>query len=716
MFEGKALSLLKLEKDIVELCFDRRDTTVNMLDTICLTELRQAIDRLHQLKNVTGLIITSAKDSFIVGADIREFGQYFAKPKEELVRWLQEANEIFCAIEEFSFPTSAAINGAALGGGFELTLAADFRIMSTQAVVGLPETRLGIIPGFGGTVRLPRIIGADNAIEWISKALRATPELAFKARAVDAVVAPEKLRESTMATLVLAATGKLDWRAGKERKKTPLQLNPIESIMVFETAKSLIASKTGTHYPAPLAAVDAIWQGAGKDRDGALLIESGVFASVAKTSEADALTQLFLNDQSLKRKTRVATKDIPPVKRAGVLGAGIMGGGIAYQCAAKGTSVLLKDISEEQLQLGLTEASRLLAAQVEKGRLAVKELAKSLCRIRTTLSYDEFSNVDVVIEAVVENPEIKKTVLSAVEERISDTAIIATNTSSLSIDSLSEVLRRPSNFLGMHFFNPVHRMPLVEVIRGEKTSKDAIVRTTAYASTLGKTPVVVKNCPGFFVNRVLFPYFSGWLALLRDGANFATVDKVMETFGWPMGPAYLQDVVGIDTSHHVASVLAEGYPDRMHTQYRTAIDVMYELGRYGQKSGVGFYRYTKDKKGRLAKEPASDSADRLAEVQPTGRKEFSDGEVVDRLMLPMIIETVRCLEEGIVETPAEADMALVLGIGFPPFLGGALKYADSLGLKSLVSKASGYASIGALYEPTDGLKRMAADNKRFYPK
>jgi 3-hydroxyacyl-CoA dehydrogenase/enoyl-CoA hydratase/3-hydroxybutyryl-CoA epimerase/enoyl-CoA isomerase len=269
----------------------------------------------------------------------------------------------------------------------------------------------------------------------------------------------------------------------------------------------------------------------------------------------------------------------------------------------------------------------------------------------------------------------------------------------------------------MHFFNPVHRMPLVEVIYGAKTSKEAIATTVAYASAMGKTAIVVKNCPGFLVNRILFPYFGGWSALLRDGGDYLQIDKVMENFGWPMGPSYLQDVVGIDTSHHVGDVLAEGYPDRMsNKEFKSALDVMYENKRYGQKNGIGFFKYETDPKGKPVKKVDPETEQLIASVAKAPKKEYSEAEIVDRLMLPLIIETVRCLDEGIVETATEADMGLILGIGFPPFRGGALKYADTIGMKTILEKAAQYAHLGKLYEPTESMKKMAAEGKTYFPK
>jgi 3-hydroxyacyl-CoA dehydrogenase/enoyl-CoA hydratase/3-hydroxybutyryl-CoA epimerase/enoyl-CoA isomerase len=320
----------------------------------------------------------------------------------------------------------------------------------------------------------------------------------------------------------------------------------------------------------------------------------------------------------------------------------------------------------------------------------------------------------VVIEAVVENPKIQKAVLAETEEKVSEKTILASNTSSISIDALAADLKRPENFLGMHFFNPVHKMPLVEVIRGAKSSEAAIATVVNFAHTLGKTPIVVNDCPGFLVNRILFPYFFGFQRLLSDGADFTKIDKVMEKFGWPMGPAYLSDVVGMDTSQHVEEVLAEGYPDRMKQDGKSSLDVMVENDRLGQKSGSGYYTYEKDKKGRPKKTQDDKAYELVASVQKDGQKDFDADEIVDRMMIPMIIEAARALEEGIAETPNEVDMGLIMGIGFPPFRGGALKYADALGLKSVCDKADKYSSFGKLYEPTERMREMAAKGETYY--
>lgn len=714
LYSGNSIQCEMLDDGIVELKFDRQDESVNKFDAATVKELQEATDAIKASGDAKGLLVTSGKSVFIVGADITEFGSIFSGDEQQLLDWLAEANAVFNAVEDLDMPSVTAINGTALGGGFEMAMVTDYRVMSDNAIVGLPEVKLGIFPGFGGTVRLPRLIGADNAIEWIAGGGNNKPAAALATGAVDAVVAGDKVKDAAIDLLKQAMAGKYDWQSRRAQKKGKLALPPIESMMVFETAKGFIAGKAGPNYPAPLTAVKGIQKAAAMDRDAALKVEAQGFAKVARTPVADALIGLFLNDQLIKKKGKAYAKIARDTKQAAVLGAGIMGGGIAYQSASTGTPIIMKDIADAALDLGMGEASKLLSKQVERGKMDAPKMAKVLSAIRPTLNYGDFKEVDVVVEAVVENPKIKKAVLAEVEEAAREDTIIASNTSSISIETLAEDLKRPENFLGMHFFNPVHRMPLVEVIYGEKTSKEAIATIVNYASKMGKTPIVVKNCPGFLVNRVLFPYFGGNLALLRDGADFAVVDKVMEKFGWPMGPAYLQDVVGMDTSHHVGDVLAEGYPDRMGKEFESALDVMYNAERYGQKNGKGFYKYEPDKKGKPAKMRDEEAYKLVASVQPNGQKEFSEEEIIERHMLPMIIETARCLEEGIVETAQEADMGLIMGIGFPPFRGGALKYADTLGLANVIEMAKKYESLGKLYEPTERMKEMAANGESYY--
>ena len=717
MYQGKSLKVVvNHEEQIAELIFDREGESINKFDARTVQELGEAAAALAAAKDLKGLIVSSAKDVFIVGADITEFGAIFDKPEAEIADWAWEANKAFNAIEDLPFPSVTAINGVALGGGFEMCLSTDFRVMSTTAQVGFPEVKLGIIPGFGGTVRCPRLIGADNAIEWIAQGNPQKADVALKLHAVDAVVAADKLKAASLSLLKQAIAGQRDWKARRAQKTGPLKLNPMEASMVFETAKGFIAAQGGRHYPAPLEAVKGIQKAASKSRDEAIRIEGQGFARMAKTPQADAMVTLFLNDQIVKKKSKGYAKVGKPIKQAAVLGAGIMGGGIAYVSSARGTPIIMKDIADKQLELGVNEANKLLAKEVERKKMTAAKAGQILGNIRPTLNYGDFGTVDVVVEAVVENPKIKKAVLAEVEAAVKPGTIIATNTSSISIEDLSGAVKNPENFLGMHFFNPVHRMPLVEVIYGPKTSKEAIATIATYASTMGKTPIVVKNCPGFLVNRILFPYFAGWEFAINDGADFVKVDKVMEEFGWPMGPAYLEDVVGIDTSHHVGEVLAAGYPDRMSRSKRTIIDVMYEAKRFGQKNGIGFYKYETDPKGKPRKLVDQSTYDLIKPLQPNGQVDMPDLEIIERLMIPMIIETARCVEDGIVGSAAEADMGLIMGIGFPPFRGGALKYCDRLGMKDVIERAARYVHHGKLYHPTERMKEMAAKGETYYQK
>ena len=713
IYEGKAITVKKIEGGIAQLNFDLEGESVNKFNRVTIEELSAAAESLKNAKGIKGLVVTSTKDCFIVGADITEFTDLFAGSEEELVANNVKANAVFSEIEDLPFPSVTAINGIALGGGFEMCLSTDYRVMSTTAKVGLPEVKLGIFPGFGGTVRLPRLIGADNAIEWIAGSKEYKANDAHKFGAVDAVVAPDKVFEAAVALVNQAIDGKLDYKARREEKTSKLKLNPMESMMTFETAKGFVAGQAGPNYPAPVEAIKVMQKHSGMSRDKAIEVEAKGFAKMAKTSVASSLIGLFLNDQALKAKAKLLEPKATKVNKAAVLGAGIMGGGIAFQSALKGTPIIMKDIAQAGIDLGLKEAKKLLVKRVEKGRMKPEQMADVLNSIDPALSYGDFKDVNLVVEAVVENPKVKDIVLCEVEDQVAENTVITSNTSTISINLLAKNLKRPENFCGMHFFNPVHMMPLVEVIRGEKTSEETIATTVGYAKAMGKTPVVVNDCPGFLVNRILFPYFGGFCALVRDGADFQHVDKVMEKFGWPMGPAYLLDVVGMDTGKHAGEVMADGFPDRMKNEFRTAIDVMFDEGRYGQKTDKGFYTYELDRKGKLKKVKDAASYDLLKPVVQ-GSQEFTDEQIIERMMVPLCIETVRCLEDGIVDTAAEADMGLIFGIGFPPFRGGALRYIDSLGIEAFNKIADKYADLGALYTPTAGMREMAKTGKKFF--
>tara|TARA_B110000285_G_scaffold217829_1_gene266635 strand:- start:1611 stop:3776 length:2166 start_codon:yes stop_codon:yes gene_type:complete len=715
IYAGNAIQVEMYDHQLAKLTFDLKHQSVNKLNAATLVELQQAISAIGSTGGVKGLMLASAKPTFIVGADITEFLHFFGTDEQNLIDANMQVNATFSALEDLPMPTVSLINGLALGGGFEVCLSTDYRIMTPDAKVGLPEVKLGIFPGWGGTVRLPRLIGLDNAIEWICGANEKRSAAALKDGAVDAVVANDLLLEAGVHLLNQCIAGDLDYQTKRAAKIAKLSLPPMEQMMAFETSKGFVAGKAGPHYPSPLTAIKTMQKHAGMARDKALAVEAKGFAKMAQTPVAANLVGIFLADQYLKRTVKALAPKATKVEQAAVIGAGIMGGGIAYQSAYKGIPIVMKDIAEPAIQLGLDEATGILEKRVSRGRMKPVQMAKVLNNIRPTLNYADIANVDLVVEAVVENPKVKGIVLAELEGKVKDGAVITSNTSTISIDLLAKSLKDPSRFCGMHFFNPVHKMPLVEVIRGSKTSDETIATTVAYADAMGKKPIVVNDCPGFFVNRVLFPYFGGFGILLEQGINFSRVDKLMERFGWPMGPAYLLDVVGIDTAHHAQVVMAEGFPERMAGQGEAAVNLMFKEQRFGQKNKLGFYAYEKDKKGRLQKQVDDSLIEKLAGLC-ANPVELSDEQIIDHLMIPLCLEVARCLEENIVATPAEADLALVYGIGFPPFLGGALKYMDTIGLQTFCDKADALAAVSPLYSVPTQMREMAAKGETFYGK
>ena len=716
MFEGNTLSLTTLDNDYAEIKFDSQSGSVNKFNAETLAELRQAMDMLKQQQGIKGLLLSSGKSVFVVGADITEFKGMFSASKEQFIEAAYVVNELFSEIEDLPYPSVAAINGFALGGGFEVCLACDCRVISSKAAIGLPETGLGIIPGWGGTVRLPRLIGYTDAVQWIVSGQQQKPAAAQQAGAVDVIAEPEELRTESLKVLQEMVDGTRDYEARRLQKTSPLTLSGAELEAAASNYRAAVVGKLGSHYPAQLKAIDLVAGAASLGRDEAVRRENVAFYEISQTPQARALVGLFLNEQYVVKlaKNRAVAHKPEPIKTAGVIGAGIMGGGIAYQNAIRGYSVVMKDIAQPALDLGIDEATKLLGKSVSRGKLTDDKAQQLLSSIRPTLVDSDITGCEILVEAVVELEVVKMQVLAAAEALLPTTSIMTSNTSTISINRLAEPLQRPENFCGMHFFNPVHAMPLVEIIRGEHTSDATVAAVCTYALGLGKKPIVVNDCPGFLVNRVLFAMLFGLEIMISEGADFQQIDKVMEGWGLPMGPAYLMDVIGIDTINHCYPVMMDGLPQRFKkTADVWPTEAVCNAKRLGQKNGLGYYRYELNEKGKPAKAVDPEVIAMLESLYGAAKQLEAD-EIIDRLMVAMAMEMIHCLEEGVVASPAEADMALIYGVGFPPFHGGICRWMDEIGLQEICDRGDRYLSISELYRPTQKLRAMAAKGETLY--
>ena len=714
IYTGTAIQLAWLDNHIVQFTFDRKDASVNKFDEVTLNELTEATELLYGLSDAKGLLMTSAKPQFVVGADITEFPAKFEQSEEELVEWPKMVNALFSRFEDLPLPTVCAVNGLALGGGCEIALCCDYRVISDAAMMGFPEVNLGLIPGFAGTVRAPRLMGVATAANWICSGKPAKAAQCLQDGIVDEIASAENLQDAALALLEQCIEGELNHLESRQVKlgAAPDSADAIAEILTAK--RNELEKRPGRHYPAPFAGLDSLEQQAQLTRDEATDVEARVFTQLCKTDSAQALVGLFLNEQAVKKSAKTWAKAAAPVSNAAVLGAGIMGGGIAHQSASRGVPIVMKDIAQEALDLGISEAQKLVNKNLKRGKVSEDQASAIMAAITPTLNNNELGTPNIVVEAVVENPNVKIAILSELENLVADNTILASNTSTISIDKMAAALQRPANFIGMHFFNPVHAMPLVEVIRGEHTSDEAIATTVGYATQLGKNPIVVKDCPGFLVNRVLFPYLAAFSQLLQEGGDLTHIDNTMTHFGLPMGPGYLSDVVGLDTGAHCFEVMAEGFPDRMTSERTNTCTVLYNAGHHGQKNGTGYYSYSKNAEGKPTKAPNPELSAILADVVDAP-KSMDEQTIIERLMLPLVTESIRCLEEGIADSAADIDMAMLYGINFPRFRGGPLRYADSIGAQALVALCDKYSASGAIYKAPELLKQMAAQGGKFYP-
>lgn len=704
--------LEEIESGLFNLILDFPGAPLNVLSHQATTELAQVVESLSN-ENIAGLVITSAKRGFVAGADITEFCAAFERGAEAVFDYGMSVQATLNRLEDMPFPTVAAINGDALGGGFELALAADFRVLSDDAKVGLPEVNLGIMPGWGGSIRLTRLVGVDNALQWMLQGRPMRAKDALRVHAADAVVSAEALQTSALDLLKRAEAGELDYRQHRARKTDCLAMSDIELEMACASSLGLYGGQNPKHYPAPTQIVESVKATVRLERDAAQVRESRDFITLAGTPTARSLINLFLSDQQVRRDNRAFAKAATAPKQVAVLGAGIMGGGVAYQTASTGTSILMKDITQEAVDAGLKEADRLMLGQIKRGRMKPEDALATCRRIEPRLDYYGFDQAEVVVEAVVENLNVKRAVLAEVEQQVAADAVLATNTSTLTVTEMQDAVSRPQNLCGMHFFNPVHRMPLVEIIKGPKTSDEAIAKVVAYALAMKKLPIVVQDCSGFLVNRVLFAYIRAFAVLVNQGIDFARIDRLMERFGWPMGPATLNDMVGMDTCVHASAIVGRAYPDRMDDVIN-ATHKLHEAGRLGQKSGAGFYHYETDRRGK-PKKIADPEVYALFESLVTERIELSDQQIVERMMLPFCFEAVRCLDDGVATSAAAIDVAMTNGLGFPRHLGGVFGYMDQLGAERLLELSNQYIDCGEAYRAPASVQQMAQQGLSYYP-
>lgn len=704
---------LALEEDgLAILTFDLPGEKVNKFSREVIRELGEVLLRLSREPRIRALLVRSGKPGvFIAGADIREFLAIPASQAGDAVRAVQA---LFEQLAHLPYPTVAAIDGACLGGGTELALACDYRLMSDskKSQIGLPEVKLGIFPAWGGCTRLPRVVGLQKALDLILTGRTLDARRAKKIGLVDAAI-PAAIFEQTARAFARSQIGQRkprDRRGERSLADVALEGNPLGRKLVFAKARQSVLKETGGHYPAPLEVLAVIEESYGKPVAEGLEIEARRIGNVFGGAVQRNLLRLFFLTEEVKKETGVADPAVRPrsVTRVGVLGAGLMGGGIAQLAADKGLPARMKDIEPKALAHGYAAAAAVWREKAKRRRLSSREIAAKMALLSGTLDYTGFSRCEVTIEAVVEKLGVKRSVLQEWEAAVPDSAIFASNTSTLPIGEIAAGARAPLRVAGMHFFNPVHRMPLVEVIRGRETSEETVATVFALAKALGKTPVVVKDSPGFLVNRILAPYLSEAVRLVGEGCRIEDVDAAMTRFGMPVGPVALLDDVGLDVAVKAGEVLQAAFPDRMKPAGQESLVAE---GRLGRKSGKGFYEYDDGKRGEPAK-----AAYAALGVKPAEKPPWTFEEIEARLVLPMINEAAYCLEEGVVERPEKLDLAMIFGTGFPPFRGGLLRYAEDLGVAAAHAKLKTLADrLGPRFAPAPLLERLARSGGHFFP-
>lgn len=698
------------DSEIAVVAFDQPNAPVNTLTADVGEELTALLHGLDEDGNVEAIALMSGKpDTFIAGADINQF--LALRSAEEARALSRLAQGIVNRVAGLRKPLVVAIHGACLGGGVEVALAARYRIASDapSTEFRFPEVQLGILPAAGGCQRLPRLVGLRAALEMILTGRSVRPDRALRIGLVDEVVPSVILRDVATAAARRLASG---WRPRQRRRGRwlawLLEGNRVGRWLVFRRTRLTVMARTGVHYPAPYAAIDATRTGLARGQKAGLEREAELFGELAVGPVSRNLVQIFFATTALKKQTGELASGTPrSITRVGVIGSGFMGAGIAGVAALRaGVDVRIRDTNWTRIASGLATARRVLDGALNRRRIDTHEHYRRSALLSGSLDASGFGRRDLVVEAVFEDLAVKRQVIADLEGTASDDCIIASNTSTIPIRDLQAHARRPDRIVGMQFFSPVERMLLVEIIRGPSTADETAAAAAAFAQRMGKTPIVLRDAPGFWVNRILAPYLNeaGWL--LEDGVDIPAIDEAMVAVGFPVGPLALIDDVGLDVAAKAADVLYAAFGDRLRPA--PSISTLIGAGRLGRKSGGGFYRYEKGKRAR------PDETARALTRHDRSRRPTPD-EITRRPLLAMLNEAARAVSECVVRAPSDGDVGAVLGFGFPPYLGGPLRYIDDLGAVAVVTELEHFAAAcGPRFAPADVLVQMARDGATFY--
>ncbi len=683
--------------EVCILTFDRPGSAANIFDWATINELNEQIDFVASHPELRGLVLLSAKKSiFIAGADLHSIAA--ETDPARLRDFLVFGQMVFNRIAALPITTVAAIHGACMGGGYEVTLACDWRVCTTDrsTKIGLPETQIGIIPAWGGSTRLPRLIALPKALDVILAGKTLAAKQALKIGMIDSLVPSEYLMQSALKKV----------QEGKpQRKSHRLTNNAVTAKVLAAYLRPKLQKKTHGHYPAVQKALEVVTGGSSRSIEESLQLEVDGIMELAYTPATRNLIQLFFLQERAKKLSAGPTSN-QKVQNCAVIGAGVMGSGIAQWLSAKGLHVILRDVKPEFVAKGISNITKLYKDGVKRHLFTPTEARAGMDRIAPAAGEVPLHQTDLVIEAAVEDMAIKKNVFRKLEAAASDHTILATNTSALSISELAASAAHPDRIIGIHFFNPVHRMQLVEVVRAPATNPATVQRAIQFVQQIGKLPLLVNDSPGFLVNRILVPYLVEAGLLFEAGANAKDIDDAMLDFGMPMGPLRLLDEVGLDVAHHISVTLSQKFPDRLMVP--AILDKMLKASCLGKKSGRGFYTHAKGGKTELNAETDSFRSSNSAQG-------FTRQELQERMVLLMVNEAARCLEEQVVAAPEDADFGMVMGTGFAPFRGGPLRYADSEGIEKLVAAMRKWVSVGAVYfEPCALLQSMAVRSEKFY--